>query len=305
MPPQSRDAAIVNELFNENNIDIWRSSIVYDDAGYVIKLSLYDAMHDDLVLPTNFGQMEQLRELYLYTSFTHFPLSICQLPSLRAFVLSGQEQVETFPPEFAQLNTLRYLGLGGNYWEDHLPPVLWQLHQLRVLDLSRNAISRLPPEIGQLTQLRFLYLQQNQIRWLPEEITQLTALEELGMWSHGLEPSPQAIVQLHKLHAQAPAILRRFPYSDRYPCACCGYLTIEREHDICPICWWAADGTQGGFPSSPTGANTYCLIEARLNFARVGVSTDRLLHKARSPLPEEIPEEENRLPHMDFGRDYL
>lgn len=306
MPPESRDAAILNELLNENNVDTLRSSIVYDDAGYVIKLSLHDAASDgssSFEFPDHFDQLTQLRELYIYASLPHFPISICRLPNLRAFVLSEQRPICTFPPEFAQLSTLRYLGLGENAWGDYLPPAIWRLHQLRVLDLSWNALTSLPPEIGQLTQLRFLYLQGNHVRWLPDEITQLTALEELGMWQHGRQPSSQVIAQLHKLQAQAPVLLRRFHYSDRHPCACCGYLTVREPYDICSICWWEADGSQGSSPSSSTGANTCCLIEARLNFARVGVSEDRFLDKARIPLPEEIPDEENCLPHMDFGRE--
>jgi hypothetical protein len=308
MSLQSHDRAIVSELFNENNVDTLRSSIVYDDAGRVIKLSLYDADSDGSSIfefPAHFDQLTQLRELYMYASLAYFPMSICRLPNLRAFVLSEQRPVCEFPSEFAQLRSLRYLGLGENAWGDYLPPALWQFPQLRVLDLSWNALTRLPAEIGQLTQLRFLYLQGNHIGWLPDEITQLTVLEELGMWQHGLESSPQAIAQLHKLYEQAPALRCRIRSGDYEPCICCGYLTIKEAYDICPVCWWEADGTQGSSPSSPTGANTGCLIEARLNFARTGVAKDRLLDKARSPLPAEIPDEENRMPHMDFGRDCI
>lgn len=46
MPPQSHDAAIVNELFNENTIDTQCSSVVYDDAGHLMKLSLFDVSLD-------------------------------------------------------------------------------------------------------------------------------------------------------------------------------------------------------------------------------------------------------------------
>jgi Leucine-rich repeat (LRR) protein len=230
-------------------------------------------------------------------------MSICHLASLQAFVLSEQRPAPVFPSEFAQLRTLRYLGLGGNEWEDHFPSVIWQLRQLRALDLSWNYMTELPPEIGQLTELRFLYLQANHFRLLPEEMTQLLFLEDLKIWSHWLEPSSQASAQFQKLHEQIPALLRRFHFSDHYPCACCGYLTIEGPYDVCPVCYWEADDMQNVFPSSATGANRCCLIEARLNFARVGVSDDRLLDKARAPLPEEIPDEENRVPHMHFSKE--
>jgi hypothetical protein len=335
MPPQIRDAAIVNELFNENNIDTERSSVVYDDAGHLIKLSLFDASRDGssfVEFPADFDQLTQLRELYIYVSLTRFPTSICQLTSLRAFVLSAPYPADAFPSEFAQLSNLRYLGLGELKWA-HIPPAIWQLRSLRVLDLSWNLLTSLPSEIGQLTQLRFLYLTGNHLHLLPAEIGQLTELKVLSVWPHKLQTLPDEITHLHHLHdfslskrllksadisriahemgmyidTEAPALLRRVPPTQkisRYPCMCCGYLTIKESYDICPICGWEADGVQESSPSSETGANTVCLIEARLNFARARVSEDRFLNKVRSPLPEEIPDEDEHLPHMDFGESY-
>lgn len=333
MPLQSHDAAIVNELFNENEISTLCSSVVYDDTGYLIKLSLVDAYLDwssFFELPADFGQLTHLRELYIYGSLTHFPTSICQLPSLRAFVLSAPYPADAFPLEFAQLRTLQYLGLGELGWTQ-VPPVIWQLTNLRVLDLSGNRLTSLPPEIGQLTQLRFLYLLENRLLQLPSEIGQLTQLEELGIWPHRLQTLPDEITRLHKLHSLAlskrllksadisriaremrmdidphplaPTLQRVVPTIhkiSRYPCAVCGYLTIETDYDICPVCFWEADSLQLLSPSSAVGANHCCLIEARLNFARTGASVDRFLDKVRPPLPEEIPDEDTRMPYMHF-----
>ena len=36
--------------------------------------------------------------------------------------------------------------------------------------------------------------------------------------------------------------------TNRYPCPCCGYLTLGDEHrggyEICPVCFWEDDGVQ-------------------------------------------------------------
>jgi Cysteine-rich CPCC/Leucine rich repeat len=268
---------------------------------------------------------------------TRFPTEICQLPSLRAFVLSTPYSAEEFPSEFAQLSNLRYLGLGELGWTQ-VPPVIWQLSNLRVLDLSENRLTHLSPEIGRLTQLRFLYLFGNRLLQLPAEIGQLTELEELGVWPHKLQMLPDEITQLRKLHELNlskkllgsadisrlaskmgmyidphplfPALQRMAPRTQNtppYPCACCGYLTRkepEHAYEICPVCFWESDFQQRLSPSSSMGANTSCLIEARLNFARIGVSDDRFLTKVRPPLPAEIPDEERRKPSMNFGTAY-
>lgn len=38
--------------------------------------------------PAYFDQLTQLRELYIYAPLAHFPMSICRLPNLRAFIFS-------------------------------------------------------------------------------------------------------------------------------------------------------------------------------------------------------------------------
>jgi hypothetical protein len=328
----------VSELFNENLLDLNRSSVVYDEAGFVIKLSLFDGSSDGaslLIFPADFHQLTHLRELYLYVPCFSLPTSLCQLPNLRSFVLSSPFPVEGFPPEFAQLKTLQYLGLGELEWRE-VPPVIWQLPNLRALDLSGNQLTYLPPEIGQLTSLHFLYLLDNRLLQLPVEIGQLEQLEEFELWPHNLQTLPEEITRLHHLyemelsrnllesldipriaarmgmvfspHPLFPALRRMLPATvdmPPYPCACCGYLTRkanEQEHEICPVCFWEADAQQRLSPSSAMGANQVCLIEARLNFARIGASEDRALTRVRPAQPEEMPDELTRVPYLDFGR---
>ena len=82
----------------------------------------------------------------------------------------------------------------------------------------------------------------------------------------------------------------------RYPCPCCGFLTILHvgagppgTWAICPLCWWEDDLLQSRDPRLPRGANKMSLFEARADFEewrRAGMPTDP--HR-RPPLPEELP----------------
>jgi hypothetical protein len=71
-------------------------------------------------------------------------------------------------------------------------------------------------------------------------------------------------------------------------CACCGYLTIDEEYDICPVCDWEADPVQERDPTRAGGANGISLIEARANFQAMGAKgLDHLKH-VRPPQPHEV-----------------
>jgi Cysteine-rich CPCC len=79
---------------------------------------------------------------------------------------------------------------------------------------------------------------------------------------------------------------------DRFPCPCCGYLTMREEtrgtYEICPVCNWEDDGVQFADPSFWGGANIQSLNEARENFREFGAALREDLKKVRPPLPEEI-----------------
>jgi hypothetical protein len=88
------------------------------------------------------------------------------------------------------------------------------------------------------------------------------------------------------------------PYSGaedpvRFPCPCCGYLTLEEEppgtYQICPVCVWDDDNLQFERPNLRGGANDVSLNEARRNFRRHGASERRLRRLARLPRPDEKP----------------
>ena len=80
----------------------------------------------------------------------------------------------------------------------------------------------------------------------------------------------------------------------RYPCACCGYLTMrvppgDGSYEICPVCFWEDDGVQWKNPDYPGGANKPSLREARRNFYEHGANDLAEVSSVRPPRPDEEP----------------
>jgi hypothetical protein len=86
---------------------------------------------------------------------------------------------------------------------------------------------------------------------------------------------------------------RDTPLGRRYPCPCCGYLTLREAptgtYEICKVCFWEDDGVQFDDLDSEGGANRVSLNQARRNFCEHGVSEPRFAGYVRPPLPEEQP----------------
>src|SRR5437879_1758944 len=93
--------------------------------------------------------------------------------------------------------------------------------------------------------------------------------------------------------ARLPAFSTRLLIVERFPCPCCGYLTLSHpangSFDLCPVCCWEDDPVQLDDPSYRGGANTPSLDEARRNFLAVGAMERRFLQYVRPPRPEEKP----------------
>lgn len=81
---------------------------------------------------------------------------------------------------------------------------------------------------------------------------------------------------------------------ERYPCACCGYLTMSSpEHgtfEICPVCYWEDDYVQFNDINFEGGANGESLKQARLNFKKFGAYSLQFIDKVRPPNQDEIPQ---------------
>jgi hypothetical protein len=78
----------------------------------------------------------------------------------------------------------------------------------------------------------------------------------------------------------------------RYPCRCCGFLTLSEgsgSYEVCPVCFWEDDPVQNDDPTFLGGANSVCLEEAEHNFIRHGVAEVEDAAHIRGPLSEEVP----------------
>lgn len=66
---------------------------------------------------------------------------------------------------------------------------------------------------------------------------------------------------------------------EKYTCPCCGYKTLEDEHeyDICPICFWEDDLFQ--FQNVDLlGANPVSLREVQQNFIKSGACEINMIY---------------------------
>ena len=61
----------------------------------------------------------------------------------------------------------------------------------------------------------------------------------------------------------------------RYPCVCCGHLTLTAppgSYDDCPVCGWEDDIVGLRWPDLDGGANRLSLIEAQRSYAATGAA---------------------------------
>lgn len=71
----------------------------------------------------------------------------------------------------------------------------------------------------------------------------------------------------------------------KYTCPCCGYKTLESEHeyDICPICFWEDDDIQFDDADFSGGANDVSLRQAQKNYSQFGACQKNMLNHVRKP----------------------
>jgi hypothetical protein len=65
-------------------------------------------------------------------------------------------------------------------------------------------------------------------------------------------------------------------------CPCCGYLTIQDDWDVCPVCYWENDPLQLREPDMPGGANQVSLREAQSNFEQFGACEESMIPYVRN-----------------------
>ncbi len=93
--------------------------------------------------------------------------------------------------------------------------------------------------------------------------------------------------------AVEPGGIEKPPPARRFPCPCCGCLTLEQEPPgtfcHCEVCWWEDDAVQFADPAYEGGANAPSLHQAREHYHTLGVSDPHLKGHERKPRPEELP----------------
>ena len=79
---------------------------------------------------------------------------------------------------------------------------------------------------------------------------------------------------------------------DRYPCPCCGNLTLDPPGTwlICDVCWWEDDPVQFADADLRGGANGGSLNEAKSYFKTIGVSSPEYRDRLRREDPPRLPE---------------
>jgi hypothetical protein len=73
-------------------------------------------------------------------------------------------------------------------------------------------------------------------------------------------------------------------------CPCCGHGTLAAGpgvYELCPVCHWEDDGTQGERPWSSDGANGISLYEAQQNYSRFGAAHQDSVPLVRRPRSDE------------------
>lgn len=76
----------------------------------------------------------------------------------------------------------------------------------------------------------------------------------------------------------------------RFPCPCCGHLTLASgpgDYELCPVCGWEDDDGQLRYPMSPDGANGVSLVEAQRSYAKRGAKHHRSARRVRKPMADE------------------
>ena len=76
-----------------------------------------------------------------------------------------------------------------------------------------------------------------------------------------------------------------------YRCPCCQSRTLcgRAQDEICPVCFWHDDGQDDHDAEDVRGGPNgwLSLVQARDNYQRWGAVEERLIVRARPPLPDE------------------
>ncbi|MFG3037438.1 MULTISPECIES: CPCC family cysteine-rich protein [unclassified Streptomyces] len=92
----------------------------------------------------------------------------------------------------------------------------------------------------------------------------------------------------------------------KYPCVCCGHLTMKgppTSWGICPVCFWEDDAVQLRWPDCAVPPNGISLIEAQQNYQTFGSCDERSIRQVR-PADDDEPLDQGWRP-IDPERDHF
>jgi hypothetical protein len=107
-------------------------------------------------------------------------------------------------------------------------------------------------------------------------------------------PSPEELARRTAWFRDYTARLASQPQLLPLRCPGCECKTLDERggYEICPVCFWEADGQDDHDADVVRGGpnGRLSLTQARANFRRLGACEERLVDKVRRPRVEELPE---------------
>jgi Leucine-rich repeat (LRR) protein len=229
-----RKQTIPNSIANMNNLSFLRlgfSSHLELSEGFakLSKLVTLKISTKKLLLPENFGELKNLRELDLRDCNIEFlPKTFDLLQNLETLYLEGNIHLElkdTFK-KISKLPKLKFLRISAKEipreiglckqleklelynhpdYKNYITPLvlpeeIGNLTNLRHLDIEENHLEKLPKSIGKLKKLKYLSVSENQLEILPLEICNLTNLQELYLSKNKLTSLPEGFEKLKNLY---------------------------------------------------------------------------------------------------------
>ncbi|WJX43747.1 hypothetical protein P8452_30807 [Trifolium repens] len=156
-------------------------------------------------LPTWLGQLENLVNLILHSSFFHGPIpkNFEKLSNLQYLILGNNNLNGTIPNTLGKLRNLTMLDVSNNNLFGGLPCSITKLVNLQYILLNNNSLTgNLPNCIGQFVNLNTLIISSNHFYGvIPSSISQLVSLQNLDVSINSLNGTiPQNLGQLSNLH---------------------------------------------------------------------------------------------------------
>jgi Leucine-rich repeat (LRR) protein len=184
-----------------------------------IRIGYDDNASGDVVLPSKFGDLKKLRELYITThKLRQLPASFSQLSSLESLAINGMG-LKSIPEDFGSLSNLKILKLYGSFTRlpesfgnlsklsdlflgdnmSTLPESFGNLSSLRYFNGEHSAITTFPESFGKLKNLREIQFRFSKIETLPASFGELDALEVLNLGNTQLKTFPKSIIPLKSI----------------------------------------------------------------------------------------------------------